>query len=101
MSLLISPRVREKLANKTPPVSREEICECFATRDGALLVDDRETNKTTPPTQWFISDTYAGRLLKVVFVMLEDGQIAIKTAYDPNEQEKRIYNNKGASVKGR
>ncbi len=91
MKLLISQKIIEKLANKKPPVSRHEIDECFATRDGPELIDDREHNRTIPPTRWFISDTYVGRLLKVVYVVLDDGRIAIKTAYEPNEEELRIY----------
>lgn len=98
MQLLISTKVREKLANKSPPVSRQEIYECFATRKGLLLTDDREKNRTVPPTRWFISDTYAGRLLKVVFVILETQEIAIKTAYEPNTEEMRIYYAKAKSA---
>lgn len=91
MAILISPKILAKLANKPHPVSRNDIEECFATRDRSFLEDTRENNQTTPPTWWFISDTYMGRLLKVVFVQLDDGSVAIKTAYEPNPNEKSVY----------
>ena len=91
MGIIISPKIRSKLAMKNPPVSLEEIEQCFITRDRNFLEDDRDNHRTTPPSQWFISDTYMGRLLKVVFIELKNGDIAIKTAYDPNDDEKYIY----------
>jgi hypothetical protein len=91
MGLIISDKVRTKLANKAPPVSIEEIRECFSTRESGFLEDEREQNRTIPPTWWFISDTFMGRRLKIVFVFLDDGNIVIKTAYDPNSEEVRIY----------
>ena len=91
MKMVMSPKVRAKLANKSPPVSRVEVEQCFASRDRGFLEDDREQNRTVPPTWWFISDTFMGRLLKVVFILLEDGTIVIKSAYEPNEEEIRIY----------
>lgn len=89
--LLLSSKIRAKLAGKNPPVSEVEIEQCFANRDGALLEDTREDHKSDPPTQWFIAQTDYGRLLKVVFVFYPDRGVAIRTAYEPNEDEKRIY----------
>lgn len=91
MEMLITPKIRAKLANKIPPVSREEIEQCFATRESSFLEDSREQNRTTPPTWWFISDTFMGRLLKIAFIQDKDGTIIIKTAYEPNKEELRIY----------
>lgn len=65
--------------------------ECFATRDREFLVDDRENNRTDPPTLWFISDIFMGRLLKVVFVQSPDGSVILMTAYDPNAEERWVY----------
>ena len=90
MGLVLSPHVREKLAQKTPPVTETEIVQCFANRSGAFLIDDRENNKTNPPTQWFIAETDYGRKLKIVFI-LKDSDVIIKTAYDPNSIEETIY----------
>jgi len=91
MPTIISSEIRSKLAMKRPPVSQTEIEQCFETRDRSFLEDTRDDHRTTPPSLWFISDTYMGRLLKVVFIKRQDGNIAIKTAYDPNEDEKYIY----------
>jgi hypothetical protein len=91
VALIISQKIRIKLANKVPAVSQTEIEQCFATRDRSFLEDTRENNRTLPPTQWFISDTFMGRLLKIVFIQYSDNSIIIKTAYDPDENEKRVY----------
>lgn len=92
MKLTISTSVRVKLANKTPPVTEEEIIQCFANRSGVFLLDTRANNLTNPVTRWFIAETNFGRKLKVAFMVLTDG-IVIKTAYDANLEEIRIYNN--------
>lgn len=90
MALIISAKVLAKLASKNPPVTRDEINECFATRTGVYLSDLREEHASDPPTRWFISETYYGRKLKVVFI--PRGQdIHIRTAYDPNPVELKIY----------
>jgi len=91
VALIISQKIRIKLANKVPAVSQTEIEQCFATRDRSFLEDTGEKNRTLPPTQWFISDTFMGRLLKIVFIECPDGIVVIKTAYDPDENEKRVY----------
>jgi hypothetical protein len=90
MALILSSNVREKLAGKIPPVSEDEILQCFANCSGRYLLDKREEHRTDPPTHWFLSDTDYGRLLKVVFI-LKDGDVIIKTAYDPNQKEQYIY----------
>lgn len=90
MPLKISHSVRVKLGLKNPPVSREEIEQCFANRSGRYLEDTREEHKSNPPTQWFIAETYYGRKLKVVFIQRGEDTV-IRTAYDPNREELRIY----------
>ena len=94
MALVISPSVALKLGNKIPPVTREEILQCFANRTGIYLIDSREEHASDPPTRWFISGTYYGRKLKVVFID-KDTDIVIRTAYDPNSEELRIYKKYG------
>ena len=91
MSLKISHSVRAKLGNKNPPVTREEIEECFANRSGTYLEDTREQHKTDPPTKWFIAETCYGRKLKIAFIQ-KDANTIIRTAYDPNKDELRIFN---------
>lgn len=98
MAIKVSPKIRSKLAHKKPPVSLDEIEQCFADRDRTFLEDSREPHRTIPPTQWFIASTDMGRLLKVVFVKLENGDIAIKTAYDPNADEKKLYAEKSVPL---
>lgn len=90
MALVISQSVLAKLAAKQPPVTRAEIEQCFANRLGGYLLDEREEHASDPPTRWFIAETYYGRKLKVVFIPRGE-DIVIRTAYDPNMDERRIY----------
>lgn len=87
--LVISSPIEEKLASKHR-VTPREVEQCFENCEGSHLVDTREEHLTDPPTQWFVAETNAGRKLKVVFVF-KDGKIFIKTAYDANPEEIRIY----------
>lgn len=90
-NLIISQKIETKLANKHQ-VRTSEVRQCFENRENGFLEDDREDNKTDPPTRWFISYTNTGRKLKVVFVF-KNGKIFLKTAYPPNDDEIRIYKN--------
>ncbi|MGA7981011.1 MAG: hypothetical protein WCA32_12415 [Chromatiaceae bacterium] len=54
------------------------------------MIDTREEHRTQPPTRWFIAETNLGRKLKVVFVPKGE-DVIIKTAYGPNEIERRMY----------
>jgi len=94
MALIVTPKIREKLGNKTPPVTTYEIMQCFANLSGNVLLDTRADNQTNPPTRWFISETDFGRKLKVVYIA-DKVNIIIKTAYDPNPDEMRLYNRLG------
>jgi len=90
MPVQIADSILQKLAGKTPPVTRKEVEQCFENRAGGLLRDTREQNRTNPPTLWFIAKTNQNRELKVVFIQV--GQdVVVKTAYDPNPEERRIY----------
>jgi hypothetical protein len=91
MQLIISPRVREKLALRHR-VTEDEIIQCFANRSGKYLMDTREAHKTEPQTLWFVAETDVGRRLKVIFMQTQDG-IVIKSAYEPSQAVFRIYNN--------
>ena len=96
-TLIISSKVREKLAGKHPPVTQDEIVQCFANRTGQLLLDTREQHQSDPPTRWFISETDYGRKLKIAFINADQG-IVIRTAYDPNPEEIRIYKKYGGGA---
>lgn len=90
MSLKFSAEVVFKLKIKHK-MSKEEVEACFLNRTKGLLEDTREQHKTDPPTMWFIAETDYGRLLKIVFIELPDGIYQIKTAYEPNNSEVKIY----------
>lgn len=90
MKLIISSSVRDKLAKKSPPVQEHEIIQCFANRTHKDLIDTREAHLTNPMTRWFISQTDYGRSLKISYIPTKDG-IVIKSAYDPNTDEWRIF----------
>ena len=96
--LLLTPNVRQKLANKIPPVSEQEIRECFRNRTHAFLKDTRRKNKTNPPTLWFIAQTNKRRRLKIVFIRRTINSCIIKTAYGPDKNEEFIYEEKAYSL---
>lgn len=95
MKLLISQKIRHKLANKNPPVTEEEIVQCFSNRTGRFLEDNREDHKSDPVTKWFISETDYGVKLKIVFIFYPEKGVAIRSAYAPNSEEIRIYSRYG------
>ncbi len=90
MDIFISKRVQEKLDDKHGGVSMVEIRQCFANRDGNFLYDTRATHLTNPITRWFVAETDFGRQLKIAFVERQ-GNIHIKTAYEPNADELHAY----------
>jgi uncharacterized DUF497 family protein len=97
MNISISPAVLAKLAGKHG-VAASEVQECFLNRDGGFLEDTREQHRSVPPTQWFIAATNESRMLKVVFMLRRTGRVArceIRTAYEPNAEEVRIYRKYG------
>lgn len=89
MSIHIPPRIKAKLAAKAPPVTEAEVFEAFENRCGQFLMDSREEHATDPPTLWFVAETNAGRILKVMFV--PDGTNTVKSAYDATEEIQGIY----------
>ena len=95
MQIKIAPQIVRKIKEKHD-VDPNEIDECFANRTGNFLEDTREQHRTRPPSQWFLSETDQGRLLKIVFIEEQShGEIHIKTAYQPDENEVRIYEKYG------
>lgn len=91
MNLHIDPAIEQKLRQKHDVMSIE-VLECFQNKLFGSLIDDRAENKTFPPTQWFIAETDAGRKLKIVFMFdKKNKRFILKTAYEPNEQEEKIY----------
>lgn len=89
MPIIISATIEEKLKSKHS-VTRKEIEQCFENRENGLLEDAREEHKSDPPTQWFLSYTNKNRVLKIIFVR-NGKDIYVKSAYEPIENEIRIY----------
>lgn len=91
--IFASAEVQAKLA-VAHRVTMEEVSECFANRCGDFLADTREVHKSDPPTLWFVAETDHGRKLKIVFMHFGD-RIVIRSAYEPNGDELRIYDKHG------
>lgn len=91
--IVISPEILDKLSAKHN-VSRREVEQCFENRIGTYLEDTREDHQTDPPTLWFVAPTNQGRVLKVIFV-LADGNIHLKSAYEPSEKVITLYEKRG------
>lgn len=97
MAFVLSKGTLEKLATKHK-VNRDEVEQCFANRTGRFLEDVREEHKTDPATQWFVAETNYGRLLKIIFIA-KGGDLYIRSAYQPNDEELRIYKKYGEENK--
>jgi len=90
MKFSIAPTIYDKLKNKHQ-VAETEIEECFLNREHNHLIDTREEHATDPPTQWFISQTDKGRLLKVVWMKDDVLGIVIKSAFEPSSETIGYY----------
>jgi uncharacterized DUF497 family protein len=88
-NLKISDDVLEKIT-KEHNVKVSEVEQAFANRCAGLLEDKRVQHRTDPPTLWFVAPTNAGRRLKIVYMQIEL-EIHLKSAFDPNAEEERIY----------
>ncbi|MGQ5766664.1 hypothetical protein ACUNI9_27665 [Serratia sp. IR-2025] len=89
MTIEISKEIEDKLRLKHQ-VTKKEVQEALLNCNGNLLTDNREQHRTTPPTQWLIAETNQRRELKICFIII-DGNIHIKSAFEPNELERKIY----------
>ncbi len=90
MEYYITDAVSKKLRYKHA-VREHEVIECFRNRRAPYIRDSRPSHQTDPPTLWFIGSTKAGRLLKVVFIQLTNGDAVIKSAYGPSEEEIKYF----------
>ncbi len=88
-NLIVTDSIKAKLKTKHR-VDFREVEQCFHNKFGRLLTDNRVLHKTDPPTLWFIAETNKGRMLKIVYIQI-GMEIHLKTAYEPNEEEKQIY----------
>lgn len=92
-NLIVSAAVLQKLQQKHN-VTRREVEQCFENKCGTFLEDDREDHQTDPATLWFVAPTNRERLLKVVFIFL-DGNVHLKTAYEPIDGSVDLYERLG------
>ncbi len=86
--------VTKNVENKIKEFHNVEVIEAeeaFANFNGRMLQDDRLQHKTKPPTYWFLSTTFDGRLLKLV---VKIDFAFLKTAYKPSEEEIIYYEEK-------
>ena len=91
MQLIASEAVKEKI-KFIHSVDFIEVEEAFFNFKGPMLIDDRELHISKPNTVWFISETFEGRLLKLVIIpYMEDELAVLRTAYEPSREEKEIY----------
>lgn len=95
-NLIVTDAIKGKLKTKHK-VDLHEVRQCFHNKCGRLLTDNRALHKTNPPTLWFIADTNKGRALKIVYIQI-GMEIHLKTAYEPNEEEKQIYRLHGQAL---
>ena len=91
MGLEFSPKAREKLSTEHG-VTTDEVLECFYNRSGNFLRDERDGHESDPPIHWFISCTDKKRVLKVMFMVYPGIRVSIKSAYQPSQDEIRLYN---------
>jgi hypothetical protein len=93
VAIVISAPIVEKLKTKHN-VTSAEVNQCFANKIGTYVSDDREEHQTDPPTLWFVAPTNCGRLLKVIFVF-RDGNVHVKSAYEPSAPVIALYEQLG------
>lgn len=92
-NLIASAGILEKLRDKHK-VTLREVEQCFENLCGMYVEDDREDNRTDPVTLTFVAPTNEDRLLKVCF-MFVDGNVHIKTAFDPSLDDIAYYERHG------
>ena len=103
LELYIRESARQKLlgyqrANGEPaPIEVIEVEEALLnyypkTRDPMPVKDERESNRTVPPTFWFIAQTTSERTLKVVVIPHKKaGLLILKSAHEPDQAEKEYF----------
>lgn len=92
MQLFASDAVKEKIIS-VHGVTFLEAEEAFNNFAGFPLQDNRAIHSSKPKTLWCLSETYDGRLLKLVFVPFPEDDVAIlRTAYEPDDVEIELWN---------
>lgn len=92
MLLIASEKVQRKILEEHG-VSFLEAEEAFNNFGGYPVIDKRVKHKSKPTTMWCLSETYDGRLLKLVFIPFVEQQLAVlRTAYEPDDLEVELWN---------
>lgn len=71
-------------------VCLREIGEAFLNRTAPVLKEVRTQHATNPPTWWFLARTDKCRILKIAYMVI-DGEIVVKTAYEPEAPTISFY----------
>jgi len=91
MRLVATEAVKAKLWDERE-LDFGEVLEAWESCSGPWLIDDRERNRTQPPTVWELAWTDLGRLLKLVVIPHRKKGIAVlRTAFEPDEDEVKLY----------
>lgn len=89
--IIVYSLILDKLRDKHG-VSADEVEQAFGNRDGMLAKEVRPHNQGDEDRLWFISATDKGRELKVVFFIDDDENVPVViTAYEPNDDEVKLY----------
>ena len=92
MLLIATEKIKSKIQAEHN-VSFLEAEEAFNNFAGYPLIDKRVRHKSKPVTVWCLSETYDGRLLKLVFIPFVERNIAVlRTAYEPDDFEVELWN---------
>lgn len=90
---ILPPAVERKLITRHH-VSKSELDQAFLNRTGPYILETRQKNQTTPPTEWFIARTDTDRLIKVVVVFDPPQGLFIKSAFEAGRAEIDFYTQK-------
>jgi len=76
---------------KIHQLQSKKLLNVFKIPQNGLYIDNRQQHKTKPPTRWFIAETDSMRRLKIVFITYPSGDHVIKSAFEPDEYEEKVY----------
>lgn len=89
--IIVYPLILDKLRDKHG-VSADEVEQAFLNRVGSLAKEVRPHNQGDEDRFWFISTTDKSRELKVVFFIdVDENSPVVITAYEPNDDEVKLY----------
>jgi hypothetical protein len=90
MEVFVTAAIARKLKERHN-AREHEVVECFRNLKNKYATDTRPDHQTVPPTLWFIGETNGGQRLKVIFIRYSKKEFVVKSAYEPNCDEERLY----------